>query len=424
MKRYGYRICGLFLALVTALLSFAVLAPAASADGADRASHAEMVEKTKARTLYGAQGNMQYRMYRSPSYNKEDDTKPALIILYFHDSGRGGDDNLSQLADNGALSVLLSDSTEEKYKNYNYIVLAPQCPTGERWVNGADPASYSYDPEGETQAMSLAHSLVGEMGATEIVFTDRVVVIGEGDGATAAYDYVCRYPNSVSRFLTVGGVADGLQLYSVFDVFNITGIAYVPKGDAPVAAAHSAVVDVLESKGGAEKLQTNYVDGGLDAAVAAALAATEPTLGDWVISDQYGAIRYLVKSSHKGVGGSITASVHAPHGGDATFKITLKKNNHIKSLLIDGVETELTALTPMDGNDMVYTYTFKNVCEQGHTISVVFEADATAENAFDSAISKVIKVCTVIAVLLVLAAVAVYFADRFMGAKPGKKQAL
>ncbi len=420
MRKYAERICGLVLALVTVLLSLALVSPSASADGAARATYSQMVEKTVARTLYSADGNMAYRMYKSPSYTATDDTKPALIILYFHDSGKSGSDNLAQLSENSVLSLLLSEDCDNKYKDFNYIVLAPQCLSGDSWVKSKG-SDHSYDPEGETVSMKLAHAIVGEMGATEIVFTDRLVVIGEGDGATAAFDYVCRYPDTVSRFLTVGGMCDGYQLTSVFDVFNITGLAFVPGGDSVVADNYNKTVKLLKDRSRDDMMLVDYVDGDLSAAIGAAAAYNEPTVPEWAIAEQYGSIRFLIKSSHNGTGGSITASTYAPYGGNATFKITLKRGNYIEYLRIDGVNTDLSRLKKADEDGLVYTYTFENVREQGHTIAVSFVATASPENVFDSAISAVIKWCTVLAGLLIVLAVTVYLTDRFMSGKDGKE---
>ena len=79
---------------------------------------------------HNIEGNdtLPYRLYRS---QKADSMTEALpLVIFLHGAGERGNDNCMQLKH--CIKYFLDDTVTSRYP---FLLMAPQCPNGKRWVN-------------------------------------------------------------------------------------------------------------------------------------------------------------------------------------------------------------------------------------------------------------------------------------------------
>lgn len=145
-----------------------------------------------------------YRYYLPQNY---DSSKKYPIVLYFHGAGSRGDDNESHIAHewHPMFATLLS----EKYLNNpdtQCIMLAPQCPSGRRWVNRDWSAgSYNMADVALTDNMSMAHDILLQFIDEYSVDTDRIYIAGASMGGYGTWRFATEYPELPAAIIPLCG---------------------------------------------------------------------------------------------------------------------------------------------------------------------------------------------------------------------------
>ena len=95
------------------------------------------------------------------------------LVIFLHGAGERGDDNKIQLV-HGMKDFL----DPERRKNMSCYVLAPQCPTGKKWVEVDWSAPSSKMPEQASDSLGLTIKLVQSMIEDAAVDPNRIYITG------------------------------------------------------------------------------------------------------------------------------------------------------------------------------------------------------------------------------------------------------
>jgi len=177
--------------LLGAVLSAAGLPP--------RAAGADAWRDAFARDEFQAGGaTLKYRLHApAPA---ADGRKPPLV-LFLHGAGERGDDNDAQLK-HGAAEFF------RRQAEHPCVVLVPQCPAGEQWVQvdwGGERGAGSF-PAAPAKPLRLALEVVDGLIAAGRVDPDRVYVTGLSMGGYGTW-YAAGMPGS--RFAAAAPVCGG-----------------------------------------------------------------------------------------------------------------------------------------------------------------------------------------------------------------------
>lgn len=129
--------------------------------------------------------------------------KQYPLLLFFHGAGERGNDNKKQLI-HGVKNIL----AYSKNSNTPTVIVAPQCPTEEQWVNtqwGADSHSMSEKP---SSSMALTIELLQELQETLPIDTAKIYVSGLSMGGFGTWDIIQRKPETFAAAMPVCGGGD------------------------------------------------------------------------------------------------------------------------------------------------------------------------------------------------------------------------
>lgn len=165
------------------------------------------------------------------------------LVLLFHGAGERGKDNKKQLA-HGAKKIL----EYSRKMDMPLILLAPQCPKAEQWVNtpwGADSHSM---PEKASKSMQLTINLLQELQKSLPVDRSRIYVTGLSMGGFATWDIIQRHPDFFAAALPVCGGGDPLMAELIKDI--------------PIWAFHGSLDKVVKTKRSREMVSALQKAGG------------------------------------------------------------------------------------------------------------------------------------------------------------------
>ncbi|MEM9799660.1 MAG: GDSL-type esterase/lipase family protein [Planctomycetota bacterium] len=139
-----------------------------------------------------------------------DDVEPETklpLVLFLHGAGERGSDNQSQLVHFPAPMA-----TKRRRTSMPCFVLAPQCPSGERWSSApwGEIKSRPIDPE-PTVPLQAAIEALAEVVREHPVDTDRIYLTGLSMGGYGALDLAQRHPDWFAAVVPVCGGGDERQ---------------------------------------------------------------------------------------------------------------------------------------------------------------------------------------------------------------------
>ncbi len=140
---------------------------------------------------------MPYRVYHTPAGGADD---PRRLVLYLHGMGSRGDDNSLQLSSMGAAPVY--PITNEIS---NAVIIAPQVPSGERWVTLT--GGYSFESE-QTKWLTGAQELTKKLAAENGVAPEYMYAVGSSNGAAAIWAMLNSDNNMFARVIPISGYGE------------------------------------------------------------------------------------------------------------------------------------------------------------------------------------------------------------------------
>ena len=152
-----------------------------------------------------------YRLYRSM---KADTMTEALpLVIFLHGAGERGNDNCAQLKH--CVKYFLDDTVTRRYP---FLLMAPQCPNGKRWVNtdwGLPEHQMESEPTAELRGVfTVLDSLIG-CGAVD---ASRVYISGISMGGFGTWDALQRHPEKFAAAIPICGGGDPAYANNMKDV--------------------------------------------------------------------------------------------------------------------------------------------------------------------------------------------------------------
>ena len=141
--------------------------------------------------------------YRVYSPKGVDNASPMPLVVFLHGAGERGHDNERQLIH--GVSDLLRYSLE---RHEPFIIVAPQVPLDERWVDVVWDERVHRMPEHPSASMGLLMALLTELMSDSRVDTDRVYLTGLSMGGFGTWDLIARWPDTFAAALPVCGGGD------------------------------------------------------------------------------------------------------------------------------------------------------------------------------------------------------------------------
>lgn len=126
------------------------------------------------------------------------------LLLVFHGAGERGKDNIKQLQD-----WVAGWTSEEVQSKHPCIILMPQCPGNEQWVNTPwKEGSYSLDKIPVSASMKLATELFYKILEEKPVDKSRIYIMGASMGGFGTWDFIMRHPEIPAAAAPVCGAGD------------------------------------------------------------------------------------------------------------------------------------------------------------------------------------------------------------------------
>ena len=190
---------------------------------------------------FAAQGEkaLLYRQHVTPNLPEG---KSVPLILFLHGVGERGDDNAAQLKHGVADLIKFADA------NGGAVVIAPQCPGDEFWVDIDFRAPSHTMPAEPSASMKRVLALLNDRIEKLPVDPDRVYVTGLSMGGFATWDIIQRRPKLFAAALPICGGGDP-ALASV--IKNIPTWIFHGGSDDAIKPARSREMDTaLKACGG------------------------------------------------------------------------------------------------------------------------------------------------------------------------------
>lgn len=181
-------------------------------------------------------------------------TQRLPLVLFLHGSGERGDDNRSQLE--WGVSEFVKPFFLARNKA---IVLAPQCPAGERWSDVSWRAR-EHDTKAEaTWPLAMAVDVVDSLIQSLPVDANRVYITGMSMGGYGTWDALARWPEKWAAAVPVCGGGD-LEMAGRFAHVPVWTFHGARDGVVPVENSR-AMIRALNRAGGTPRYtEYPYVD--------------------------------------------------------------------------------------------------------------------------------------------------------------------
>lgn len=125
------------------------------------------------------------------------------LVIFLHGAGERGKDNEIQTIH---IKGLFLDSGN--LKKYPAFVVAPQCPTGKRWVETSWKVSKHIMPDKPSISVVMTMKLIDSLLKELPIDRNRIYVIGLSMGGFGTWDLICRYPEKFAAAIPVCGGGD------------------------------------------------------------------------------------------------------------------------------------------------------------------------------------------------------------------------
>lgn len=264
--------CSMTAALTACLVAACLVRPAAGDELAD------LRAQTQKRVYKDAAGKtLLYRLFVPKGFDAKDAKKKYAMILFLHGAGERGADNDRQLLHADVLNFV----TAKYAAKHPAFVVAPQCPTAEKWVDvNWWQKPYHKTPEKPAESMRLTLELMDSLQKEFPIDADRVYVTGLSMGGYGTFDALVRRPGYWAAAVPLCGGADDSRAkdFAQVPIWIFHGNK---DGAVPVERSRS-IVEALKKAGGTPKY-TEYEGAGHGIWKR---AYAEPELGQWLFEQK------------------------------------------------------------------------------------------------------------------------------------------
>ena len=178
------------------------------------------------------------------------------VLLFLHGAGERGDNNYKQLYHGAAEVISWSERNKEKV-----LLLFPQCPEEEQWVNTPWDALSHTLPE-ESTSMQLAMKMLDSEIKENSADLTRIYISGISMGGYGTWDAISRRPDFFAAAFPVCGGADIAQAPKLID---LPILAFHGDSDTVVPTSRTRdMVAALQSSGSKSVTYVEVPDCGHD----------------------------------------------------------------------------------------------------------------------------------------------------------------
>ena len=193
--------------------------------------HSQTFEKTVTKTL-----NCNYLLFLPDSYGQTQERWP--LIMFLHGAGERGDD-LEKVKKHGPPKIV------ENQKDFPFIVVSPQCPTGDWW----------------TDKVEVLINLLDDIVARYKVDKQRIYLTGLSMGGYGTWSLASVHPE---RFAAIAPICGGGKRFMAMRLKDIPVWVFHGAKDKTVPLKESEeMVNAIRNRGGNAKF-TIYPDAGHD----------------------------------------------------------------------------------------------------------------------------------------------------------------
>jgi len=186
------------------------------------------LDKTITRQIH-----MEYLLYLPKEYGKTKQQWP--LMLFLHGAGERGN-NIELVKKNGLPNLI------EQGKDYEFIVVSPQCPSETTWSNLTEDLN------------ALVDDVVGRYSTDP----NRLYVTGLSMGGFGTWDLIARYPD---KFAAAAPICGGGKMLSAKAITDIPIWVFHGAKDPVVPPAESEkMVQAVKNAGGKKIQLTIYPD--------------------------------------------------------------------------------------------------------------------------------------------------------------------
>lgn len=133
------------------------------------------------------------------------------LVVFLHGAGERGVDNDAQLK-----WGVMNFATDANMTQFPAIVIAPQCPIGDRWANISDYKDTQMTISDEpTKPMSLVRDLIDQIRENLPVDDRRIYITGLSMGGYGTFDAITRYPDLFAAAVPVCGAGDASKAANI-----------------------------------------------------------------------------------------------------------------------------------------------------------------------------------------------------------------
>lgn len=157
-------------------------------------------EVLEARVYKSGDESLNYRLLKPKDY---DAAKKYPIVLFLHGAGERGSDNRKQL-----VHGIKEFTTDDAMNDRPCFVVAPQCPSGQKWADINWSAPGHTMPKKPSDSLRLTMSLVDSLEKEYSIDSDRIYITGLSMGGYGTWDAIQRYPRKFAAAIPICGGGD------------------------------------------------------------------------------------------------------------------------------------------------------------------------------------------------------------------------
>lgn len=234
--------------------------------------HASTEVTTQALVYQNGNTSMPYRLYVPEDY---DENQEYPVLVFLHGAGERGNDNEAQLVN--AFQNLF-DTHEQIWDS---IVIAPQCPSGKRWVE-TDWTLGNYDSSAiAEEQLGTVMNILADVQSQYNTDEDRTYAMGLSMGGYGTWNLLMNHSDVFAAGIPICGAADLAKVDILKDIpiwtFHGTADPTVPY------AGTEAMVNAITKAGGQKITFTTYEGSGHN--IWNTAAETEGLI-DWLFSQK------------------------------------------------------------------------------------------------------------------------------------------
>lgn len=192
---------------------------------------------------------LNYRIH-TPKEIKQQQTYPLFLVM--HGAGERGKDNNKHIQKSfGPLEIL----AYARANKTEVIIIAPQVPEGQKWVNAPWDGRVHVMPTEPSQCMQLTIELIKQSINTLPVNRNRAYVTGISMGGFGAWDIIQRHPTLFAASMPICGGGDVKLAHTIkhIPIWNFHG-----DKDKTVPVKYSREMIAALKQSGGNPLYTEY----------------------------------------------------------------------------------------------------------------------------------------------------------------------